>query len=64
MNHVGPNAPQTKTQTKPSSHNNYSFMKKIDMLPAGPDWTCEVVKAAGDHIDEDGTPMEEELELW
>ena len=39
-------------------------MKKIDTLPTGPDWTCEVVKAAGDHIDENGTAMEEKLELW
>jgi hypothetical protein len=47
-----------------SFHNSYSYLKKVDQLPSGPEWHCEVVTAQGDKIDENGLCMEEDLELW
>ncbi|KAJ7108159.1 hypothetical protein C8R44DRAFT_834159 [Mycena epipterygia] len=37
-----------------SFHNNRSFLKKVDQLPTGPDWTCKI----NDKL------MSEDLELW
>ena len=39
-------------------------MKKIDQLPSGPDWVCDIVKVSGDRNGEDGKTMIEELDLW
>jgi hypothetical protein len=47
-----------------SFHNTYSFLKKIDQLPTGPDWVCQMVTVEGDRIGEDGKNMTEEVELW
>ncbi|TFK58263.1 hypothetical protein BDN72DRAFT_747421, partial [Pluteus cervinus] len=47
-----------------SFHNKYSFMKKIDQLPTGPEWTCEVVQVTGDQPGPTGLTMTEDLELW
>ncbi|KAF9562392.1 hypothetical protein CPC08DRAFT_797291, partial [Agrocybe pediades] len=47
-----------------SFHNNYSFLKKVDALPTGPGWTCEIVTVVGDRVGEDGCLLQEELELW
>ena len=33
-------------------------------MPTGPEWQCEVVTAQGDVTDENGTSLEEYLELW
>ncbi|KAJ7855999.1 Zn-finger domain-containing protein [Mycena leptocephala] len=49
---------------KLSFHNNRAFLQKIDSLPTGPDWTCEIVTAVGDRLDENGKMCTEELELW
>lgn len=54
---------QTK-KTNLSFHNNRSFLLKVDQLPTGPDWTCEIVTAAGNRLDENDELMSEELELW
>ncbi|KAJ7225087.1 Zn-finger domain-containing protein [Mycena rebaudengoi] len=51
-------------KAKLSFHNNRAFLKKIDRLPTGPDWTCEMVTVAGNRLDENDQPMSEELELW
>ena len=42
----------------------YSFLKKVDQLPTGPAWQCDVVTVDGDRAGEDGKMMAEELELW
>ncbi|KAJ7775451.1 Zn-finger domain-containing protein [Mycena metata] len=55
--------PITK-KTNLSFHNNRSFLLKVDQLPTGPDWTCEIVTAAGNRLDENDELMSEELELW
>ncbi|KAF7364493.1 hypothetical protein MVEN_00317700 [Mycena venus] len=47
-----------------SFHNNRSFLSKVDQLPTGPDWTCKMVTAAGNRLDENNELMSEELELW
>lgn len=39
-------------------------MKKIDLLPTGPDWVCDIVTVSGDREGEDGEKMSEEIELW
>jgi Plavaka transposase len=39
-------------------------LKKIDQLPTGPDWVCDIVKVTGDLQAEDGEMMIEELDLW
>ncbi|KAI0262280.1 hypothetical protein BC834DRAFT_972076 [Gloeopeniophorella convolvens] len=47
-----------------SFHNSYSLMKRINQLPTGPDWTCELVHIKGDHVDETGKLMAGDAELW
>ncbi|KAJ7250083.1 hypothetical protein B0H12DRAFT_1234544 [Mycena haematopus] len=47
-----------------SFHNNRSFLLKLDQLPTGPDWTCKIVTAAGNRLDENDELMSEDLELW
>jgi hypothetical protein len=47
-----------------SFHNSYSYLKKIDQLPHGPEWKCEIITAQGDILDENGSRMVEDLELW
>jgi hypothetical protein len=39
-------------------------MKKVDKLPIGPEWKCNIIQVTGDQLDEDGNPMTEQLELW
>ncbi|KAF7292090.1 hypothetical protein MIND_01235400 [Mycena indigotica] len=46
---------------KPSYHNAYSFYQKIDSLPAGPKWECEMLQITGDILDSDGNPVTEEI---
>jgi hypothetical protein len=53
-----------KNQNNLSFHNKYSFMKKVDDLPTGPGWNCELVKITGNVRGENGEMMTEELELW
>ncbi|KAF7328578.1 hypothetical protein MVEN_02545900 [Mycena venus] len=55
--------PSTK-KANLSFHNNRSFLLKVDKLPTGPDWTCKIVTAAGNRLDENDELMSEELELW
>ncbi|KAJ7643557.1 Zn-finger domain-containing protein [Roridomyces roridus] len=47
-----------------SFHNNRAFLQKIDALPTGPDWSCEIMTVVGDEKDEDGKLLTEDLELW
>jgi hypothetical protein len=56
----------TKVQSgaRPSAPNKHAFFKKIDSLPKGPEWTCEIFEIKGDHKDENGDAIVEEVELW
>ncbi|KAJ7052173.1 hypothetical protein C8F01DRAFT_998440 [Mycena amicta] len=49
---------------KPSYHSAYTFFKKIDSLPSGPKWECELITITGDTKDEAGKPRTEEIEFW
>ncbi|KAF8871026.1 hypothetical protein BD779DRAFT_1613985 [Infundibulicybe gibba] len=37
---------------------------KVDALPTGPRWECEVITTPGDRAGEDGEIVGEEMELW
>lgn len=39
-------------------------MQKIDALPRGPKWECEILTVLGDEKDEKDEFIQEELELW
>lgn len=39
-------------------------MKKLDLLPTGPPWMCEMIKVVGDRIGEDGQANIDNVELW
>jgi hypothetical protein len=47
-----------------SFHNSYSFLKKVDQLPTGPEWRCNIIEVTGDKVDENGITVQENLELW
>ncbi|KAJ7784982.1 hypothetical protein DFH07DRAFT_763598 [Mycena maculata] len=56
--------PITQRHTKVSYHNNHAYMQKVDQLPTGPGWKCEIVTVAGNQLDENDEMMKEDLELW
>ncbi|KAJ7728990.1 hypothetical protein B0H14DRAFT_3518411 [Mycena olivaceomarginata] len=69
--HVGQTAtdaylklPITKHRTRVSYHNNYTYLKKVDKLPIGPGWKCEIITTSGNQLDENDEMMTEDLELW
>ena len=39
-------------------HNNYTFLKRIDQLPTGPEWICDVVTITGNIVDDNGVCIE------
>lgn len=46
-----------------SFHNSRSLLQKVDALPRGPEWTCELLGVEGDILDEGGAPRTERVEL-
>ncbi|KAI0683707.1 hypothetical protein BC835DRAFT_1469393 [Cytidiella melzeri] len=54
----------TQTQMPLSFKDKRSFLDKIDCLPRGPGWQCEIFKAVGDERDEEGRERVEVFELW
>lgn len=55
---------EINSKEKLSFYNSYSFLKKVDQLPTGPEWKCSIIKVSGDVLDEDGKTRSEQLELW
>ena len=55
---------QINSKDKLSFYNSYSFLKKVDKLPIGPEWKCSLIEVTGDQLDDDGNTMSEHLELW
>ncbi|KAJ7061359.1 hypothetical protein C8F01DRAFT_1288953 [Mycena amicta] len=55
--------PTTKKENL-SFHKNRAFLKKVDELPTGPQWTCKMVNVPGDRLDDNKKAMSEDLELW
>ena len=51
---------------QPSFHNTRSFLQKIDALPPGPKWECEMFEITGDEPDERDPSKKrtEVVELW
>ncbi|KAF8496995.1 hypothetical protein JB92DRAFT_3146711 [Gautieria morchelliformis] len=47
----------------PSYKDNRTLLQKIDNLPQGPTWKCHTITVKGDFLDENGDPMEEELNI-
>ncbi|KAG1831199.1 hypothetical protein DFJ58DRAFT_719589 [Suillus subalutaceus] len=43
---------------------NYTFQKKLNKLPKGPGWTCDIVTSTGDQMDGNDEPLTEQHELW
>jgi len=41
-----------------------ALLKKIERLPRGPEWTCDVFEVKGDQLGEDGKRATQEIELW
>ncbi|KAG2112917.1 hypothetical protein BD769DRAFT_1364286 [Suillus cothurnatus] len=56
--------PITQNRTKPSFHNNRSFLQKVDELPHGAAWSCKKVNVQGNKTDEKGQILHEDVELW
>ncbi|KAF8798866.1 hypothetical protein BYT27DRAFT_7032834, partial [Phlegmacium glaucopus] len=56
--------PIIHNQKNLSFHNNYSFLKKVDQLPTGPSWHCEIIDVVGDKLGNDRKEMHEKVELW
>ncbi|KAG2040381.1 hypothetical protein BDR03DRAFT_932668 [Suillus americanus] len=56
--------PITLNHTKPSFHNNRSFLQRVNVLPHGPEWNCKKVSIKGNQTDENGQLLQEDLELW
>ena len=55
---------QIQTESCTSFHNSRSLFQKIDALPSGPKWTCELFEIEGDILDEGGATRTETVELW
>ncbi|KAJ7782948.1 hypothetical protein B0H16DRAFT_1658373 [Mycena metata] len=53
-----------KDGAKPSYHNTRAFLQKIDALPSGPEWECEIFDVRGDEKDASGAFKTEEVEFW
>ncbi|KAG6806291.1 hypothetical protein H0H92_011916, partial [Tricholoma furcatifolium] len=71
MKHVGQKStdeylklPIVRNAGNLSFQNNYTFLQKVDALPTGPEWACEIVHVEGDRLGKDGEVMSEDLELW
>ncbi|KAI0741314.1 hypothetical protein C8Q80DRAFT_1273779 [Daedaleopsis nitida] len=56
--------PITRNRTKPSYKNKAALTKKIDQLPKGAGWFCNIIKVEGDLMGPNGKPLTEEMELW
>ena len=54
---------QINSKKNLSFYNSYSFLKKVDMLPIGPEWKCNIIEVTGYQNDDDGNTMSKQLEL-
>ena len=56
--------PQTRKRTKPSFKNKVAFFKKVDKLPTGTPWICDIITVTGNRRGPNGQLLTEELEIW
>ncbi|KAG1730814.1 uncharacterized protein EDB91DRAFT_1239017 [Suillus paluster] len=54
----------TKNRTRPSYTSNYTFRKKLDKLPKGPGWMCNIVTLTGDRVDGNQEFLTKQHKLW
>ena len=40
-----------------SFFNSYSYLKKVNKLPVGPEWKCNIIEVTGDLLDDDGNSV-------
>lgn len=57
-------ARKTRNRTNLSFKNKRAFFKKIDKLPTGAEWICDIINVVGDQRGPNGEVLTEELELW
>ena len=55
---------QTCEVTKLSFKNKNAMLKKVDLLPMGPLWNCNIIKVTGDQQGPKGEPLTEEMDIW
>ncbi|EIW52175.1 uncharacterized protein TRAVEDRAFT_155978 [Trametes versicolor FP-101664 SS1] len=56
--------PITRNRMNLSFKNKRAFFKKIDKLPTGAEWICDIINVVGDQRGPNGEVLTEELELW
>ncbi|KAJ7583439.1 hypothetical protein C8J56DRAFT_1096646 [Mycena floridula] len=56
--------PVVQKRCQLSFHNNYSFQQKLDKLPIGPEWTCEMIDVKGIPAGQTKEVVFEKVELW
>ncbi|KAI0824458.1 hypothetical protein BC628DRAFT_1411047 [Trametes gibbosa] len=56
--------PITRNRTQLSFKNKVTFFKKVDLLPTGPKWICDIISIISDQIGPNGEALTEEVELW
>ncbi|KAG1871825.1 hypothetical protein DFJ58DRAFT_713775 [Suillus subalutaceus] len=54
----------TQNHMKVLFQNNHSFLQRVDNLPHGPGWSCRKVTVWGNLEDDNGVPLQENVELW
>ncbi|KAJ3542431.1 hypothetical protein NM688_g5971 [Phlebia brevispora] len=54
----------TRQHSSLSFKDKRTFFQKVDSLPQGAEWKCEVLESKGDLLDKDGEYSVEYLELW
>ncbi|KAJ3557367.1 hypothetical protein NM688_g1510 [Phlebia brevispora] len=54
----------TRQRSSLSFKDKRAFFQKVDSLPQGPEWKCEILESKGDLSDTDSQPCIEYLELW
>ena len=47
-----------------SVKSKYQLLKKVDTLPTGPEWHCDIIRIRGDCVGPNGEFLTEEEELW
>ncbi|KAG2112395.1 uncharacterized protein F5147DRAFT_744599 [Suillus discolor] len=54
----------TKNCTQPSFTSTYTFQKRLDKLPKGAGWTCDIITSMGDRRDGNDELLTKNHELW
>jgi Plavaka transposase len=55
---------KTINRMRPSFSSVYHLFKQIDALPTGAKWDYQSVTITGHVLDENGTPLQDDFELW